>query len=55
MVSYTEAEEKASTYFLVRYYLKRKQMMTMIRNYLENANFEDTGFSYTLSLIWHVW
>ena len=51
MVSYTEAEEKASTYFLVRYYLKRKQMMTMIRNYLENANFEDTGFSYTLSLI----
>ena len=23
----------------------------MIRNYLENANFEDTGFSYTLSLI----
>lgn len=23
----------------------------MIRPYLENANFEDTGFSYTLSLI----
>lgn len=23
----------------------------MIRNYIENANFEDTGFSYTLSLI----
>lgn len=23
----------------------------MIQNYLENANFEDTGFSYTLSLI----
>lgn len=23
----------------------------MIRNYIEGANFEDTGFSYTLSLI----
>lgn len=23
----------------------------MIRNYIEQANFEDTGFSYTLSLI----
>lgn len=23
----------------------------MIRNYIENANFEDTGFSYALSLI----
>ena len=23
----------------------------MIRNYIENANFEDTGFCYTLSLI----
>ena len=23
----------------------------MIANYIENANFEDTGFSYTLSLI----
>ncbi|MBE7005636.1 MAG: helix-turn-helix transcriptional regulator [Ruminococcaceae bacterium] len=23
----------------------------MITNYIENANFEDTGFSYTLSLI----
>lgn len=23
----------------------------MIRNYIEKANFEDTGFSYTLSLI----
>lgn len=23
----------------------------MIRNYMENANFEETGFSYTLSLI----
>ncbi|MBP1570269.1 MAG: helix-turn-helix transcriptional regulator [Oscillospiraceae bacterium] len=23
----------------------------MIKNYIENANFDDTGFSYTLSLI----
>ena len=23
----------------------------MIKNFIENANFEDTGFSYTLSLI----
>ena len=23
----------------------------MIKNYIEDANFEDTGFSYTLSLI----
>ena len=23
----------------------------MIQNYIENANFEDTGFAYTLSLI----
>ena len=23
----------------------------MINNFIENANFEDTGFSYTLSLI----
>ena len=26
-------------------------MSNVIRNYIENANFEDTGFSYTLSLI----
>ena len=26
-------------------------MSDVIRNYIENANFEDTGFSYTLSLI----
>ena len=31
-----------------RYYLGRKRM---IQNYIENANFEDTGFAYTLSLI----
>lgn len=23
----------------------------MIKNYIENANFEDTGFSYTMSII----
>ena len=31
------------------YYPKGKRIM--IKNYIENANFEDTGFSYTLSLI----
>lgn len=31
------------------YFLKGKR--NMIKNYIENANFEDTGFSYTLSLI----
>ena len=31
------------------YYPIRK--CNMIKNYIENANFEDTGFSYTLSLI----
>lgn len=28
-----------------------KGSVMMIKNYIENANFEDTGFSYTLSLI----
>lgn len=31
-----------------RYYLRRKWND---KNYIENANFEDTGFAYTLSLI----
>lgn len=31
------------------YYLTGKRIM--INKYIENANFEDTGFSYTLSLI----
>lgn len=31
-----------------RYYLRRKWNE---KNYIENANFEDTGFAYTLSLI----
>lgn len=28
-----------------------KRRVLMFKNYIENANFEDTGFSYTLSLI----
>ena len=28
-----------------------KESVKMIKNYIEEANFEDTGFSYTLSLI----
>ena len=43
------AEKNTSTIILERYYLRRKR--AMIKNYIENANFEDTGFSYTLSLI----
>ena len=41
--------ESTSTIFKYRYYPKGKYKM--IKNYIENANFEDTGFSYTLSLI----
>ena len=40
---------KTSTDIQVRYYHWRKRIM--IKNYIENANFKDTGFSYTLSLI----
>ena len=42
-------EKNTSTVFLDMYYLWRKYKM--IKNYIEKANFEDTGFSYTLSLI----
>lgn len=42
-------EISASTIIKVRYLPERK--LVMIRNYIEKANFEDTGFSYTLSLI----
>ena len=42
-------ENNSSTGILEMYYLKGKRIM--IKNYIENANFEDTGFSYTLSLI----
>lgn len=41
--------KNTSTVFLDIYYLRRKRKM--IKNYIEKANFEDTGFSYTLSLI----
>ncbi len=34
------------------YFLERKrQSMGCMSSYIENSNFEDTGFSYTLSLI----
>lgn len=39
----------SSTIIFDRYYLEEQYIM--IKNYIENANFEDTGFSYTLSLI----
>ena len=42
-------ENNSSTGVLDMYYSKGKR--AMIKNYIENANFEDTGFSYTLSLI----
>ena len=32
-------------------YTIKQESVNMIKNYIENANFEDTGFSYTLSLI----
>lgn len=41
--------ENTSTVFSERYYRKGKRKM--IKKYIEKANFEDTGFSYTLSLI----
>ena len=41
--------ENTSTVLSVRYYHRGKYKM--IRNYIEQANFEDTGFSYALSLI----
>ena len=41
--------ENTSTVFDERYYCKGK--CKMIKNYIDKANFEDTGFSYTLSLI----
>jgi DNA-binding HxlR family transcriptional regulator len=34
-----------------RYFPAGKHRTDMISRYIENANFEDTGFSYTLSLI----
>ena len=41
---------QTSTIFYDRYYLIRKCDF-MIKRYIEDADFENTGFSYTLSLI----
>ena len=41
--------KNTSTVLYDRYFLERK--CKMIRKYIEKANFEETGFSYTLSLI----
>ncbi len=41
--------KNTSTILYKRYY--RKGKCNMIKDYIEKANFEDTGFSYTLSLI----
>jgi len=41
--------ENTSTVLYERYYCKGK--CKMIKNYIEKANFEDTGFSYAQSLI----
>lgn len=41
----------SSTGMYERYFPAGKHRTDMISRYIENANFEDTGFSYTLSLI----
>ena len=41
--------KKSSTVIKDMYYLKGK--CNMISKYIDNANFDETGFSYTLSLI----
>lgn len=41
--------KKSSTVIKDTYYLKGKR--NMISKYIDNANFDETGFSYTLSLI----
>ena len=41
--------KKSSTIIKDTYYLKGK--CNMISKYIDNANFDETGFSYTLSLI----
>ena len=40
----TQARKKSST-------VLKESVTGLIKNYIANANFEDTGFSYTLSLI----
>ena len=42
---------RKNKYHLLRYILSGKKVISVISRYIENANFEDTGFSYTLSLI----
>ena len=42
---------RKNKYHLLHYILSRKKVISVISCYIENANFEDTGFSYTLSLI----
>ena len=42
---------RKNKYHLLRYILSEKKVISVISRYIENANFEDTGFSYTLSLI----
>ena len=44
-------KKKKNKYHLLRYILSGKKVISVISRYIENANFEDTGFSYTLSLI----
>ena len=42
---------RKNKYHLLHYILSGKKVISVISRYIENANFEDTGFSYTLSLI----
>ena len=42
---------RKNKYHFLRYILSGKKVISVISRYIENANFEDTGFSYTLSLI----
>ena len=42
---------RKNKYHLLLYILSGKKVISVISRYIENANFEDTGFSYTLSLI----
>ena len=41
---------RKNKYHLLHYILSRKKVISVISRYIENANFEDTGCSYTLSL-----
>ena len=48
-ITIIELENNSSTVIFDRYYHLGKRIM--IKKYIDKANFEDTGFSYTLSLI----